>query len=614
MNHADLSFFPLLVVLAAAFLAPIAVGRIKAISIPAVIGEILIGMAVGQSGLGLVESTPVLNILADLGFIFLMFLSGLEIDFTGSSAWFGDVKKNGLAAVIRLPPVLGVLHFGLTLVCAALAGWLLYTSGAVAAPWFMTLVLATTSLGVAAPVLKEKDLLGGRYGQSILMVSLAADFGSILLISVYVMLQSQGVSFKLLLILVLLAAFAAAQRLAGMGKRRLPLARFFDEMSTATSQLKMRGALVLALLFIVLADSVGTETILGAFLAGVIISFSSGKGSGLRLQLDAIGYGFLIPIFFVMVGATFNLSALVQRPGALGLVLSLAVLALLVKMIPALLFRLSFSWRETIAAGFLTSARLSLIIAASAIGLRLGLISEGLNSAVVLLAILTCLASPILFSWLAPVSTREKKLVLIIGDGPNAKLLARNVREHHQETVLLLSEGDQPSHPTLPPIALDRLRDAGAASARVVVAMFEDDEANLKIARTTRFVFGVEDVIAWVRNPALNADFSRLGVRVISPVFSTLIILEGMILDKNFCSITPEMDGALEVREVKLKNSAVVGLKLGELRLPSEVAVLKIARQGEFLVPGPETTLRANDSLTLLGPAAEVELALGVFA
>ncbi|MDK2955200.1 MAG: hypothetical protein PWQ57_696 [Desulfovibrionales bacterium] len=614
MNHAHVSFFPLLVVLAAAFLAPIVVGRFKSINIPAVIGEILVGVLVGQSGLGLVESSPILDILADLGFIFLMFLSGLEIDFTGSSAWFGDIKKNGAAALLRLPPVLGVLHFAATLICAALAAWMLYAGNAVAAPWFMTLVLATTSLGVTAPVLKEKDLLGGRYGQSILMVSLAADFGSILLISVYVMLHSQGVSFELLLILVLLAAFAAAHRLASLSKRRLPLARFFDEVSTATSQLKMRGALALALLFIVLADSVGTETILGAFLAGVIISFSSGKGSDLRRQLDAIGYGFLIPIFFVMVGATFNLDALAERPGALGLVLSLTILALLVKMVPALLFRLSFSWRETIAAGFLTSARLSLIIAASAIGLRLGLISEGLNSAVILLAIITCLASPILFSWLAPSSTREKKLVLIIGDGPNAKLLARNVREHHQETVLAAPEGDRPSHPTMPPIALDRLREAGAASARVVAAMFEDDEANLKIARIARFVFGVEDVIAWVRDPALNAEFSRLGVRVISPVFSTLIILEGMLLDKNFCSISPEMDGALEVREVKLKNPAVAGLKLSELWLPSEVSVIKIARRGEFLVPGPDTTLRANDSLTLLGPAADVESALGVFA
>jgi trk system potassium uptake protein TrkA len=150
--------------------------------------------------------------------------------------------------------------------------------------------------------------------------------------------------------------------------------------------------------------------------------------------------------------------------------------------------------------------------------------------------------------------------------------------------------------------------------ARVVVAMFQDDEANLKLARIARFVFGVSDVIAWVRDPSLNAEFARLGVRVVSPVYSTLMILEGMILDKNFCSITPDMDGALEVREVKLKNEALDGLPLGELWLPGEVTVLKIARRGEFIVPGPETALQANDSLTLLGPALDVESAVKTFS
>jgi Kef-type K+ transport system membrane component KefB len=614
MNHADYSFTPLLIVLAAAFLVPIALSRFKVLSIPAVIGEILVGMIVGQSGLGLVQPDTVLDILAGLGFTFLMFLSGLEIDFTGSTAWFGGGRRRGLAGWMRLPPVLGSAHFLVTLVCAALAAWTLNLTGAVNAPWFMTLVLATTSLGVAAPVLKEQDLLGGRFGQSILMASLAADFGSILLISVYVMLHSKGASFELLLILVLLAAFVAAYRLAGLTKRHLPLDRFFDEVSTATSQIKMRGSLALALLFIVLAQSVGTETILGAFLAGVIISFATGRGSGLRQQLDAIGYGFFIPIFFVMVGVEFNLPALMQRPGALALVGLLAALALLVKLIPSLLFRYAFSWRETLAAGFLTSARLSLIIAASAIGLRLGLISESLNSAVVLLAVITCLLAPLAFAWLAPAAAGEKRLVLIAGDGANAKLLTRNVREHHEHTMLVEPDPDQPRRPSAPPLPLDRLREAHVDRARVVVAMFQDDEANLKLARIARFVFGVSDVIAWVRDPSLNAEFARLGVRVVSPVYSTLMILEGMILDKNFCSITPDMDGALEVREVKLKNEALDGLPLGELWLPGEVTVLKIARRGEFIVPGPETALQANDSLTLLGPALDVESAVKTFS
>jgi Kef-type K+ transport system membrane component KefB len=143
--------------------------------------------------------------------------------------------------------------------------------------------------------------------------------------------------------------------------------------------------------------------ILGAFLAGAIVSLlRQPEGAELVHQLDAIGFGFFIPIFFIMVGVDFNLTVLMESPQALVLVPILLFAAILVKILPTLVFHMNFTCRETIGAGVLFSARLSLIIAASAIGLRLGVISETVNSPIILVAIITVAAAPLIFNRVIP--------------------------------------------------------------------------------------------------------------------------------------------------------------------------------------------------------------------
>ena len=114
--------------------------------------------------------------------------------------------------------------------------------------------------------------------------------------------RSRAAEGGYVLVLALFAAFVATYRLAALSREHLPAERIFEELSTATSQIKTRGALALALVFIVLAEGLGIEIILGAFLAGVIVSLlSGGESTALQEKLDAIGYGFFIPIFFIMV-------------------------------------------------------------------------------------------------------------------------------------------------------------------------------------------------------------------------------------------------------------------------------------------------------------------------
>ncbi|MBN1991089.1 MAG: cation:proton antiporter [Anaerolineae bacterium] len=443
MEHSSVSFVPLLIVIGLAFLVPLTLSRFKKLGIPIVVGEIISGIIVGKSGFNLIQEGFVLRILSDLGFAYLMFLSGLEINFSAVLNNGPDNDgANGWQRLLSNPLPAGVILFILTLIASIGVGFLIWSQNLIQSPWIMALIISTTSLGVVVPVLKERGLTEGRYGQSILMAALVADFATILLISIFVLLRSQGFTVEILLVLVLFAAFVVVYRVAALFQEHLPAQRIIEELSSATSQIKLRGSFVLAFVFIALAESLGIEIILGAFLAGVIVSLlSNGDDDILQQKLDAIGYGFFIPIFFVMVGGQFDLPALLSSQSALLLVPLIIIAAYLVKFIPALLYRLEYSWRETIAAGVLLSARLSLIIAAAAIGLQLGIISEAVNAAIILVAVITCTVSPILFNLLMPQTERERRRMIVVGARTSAALLTNRLIERGVDTVLV-SSGD----------------------------------------------------------------------------------------------------------------------------------------------------------------------------
>jgi Kef-type K+ transport system membrane component KefB len=151
--------------------------------------------------------------------------------------------------------------------------------------------------------------------------------------------------------------------------------------------------------FVVLSQWIGAEIILGAFLSGAAISLISHRQSRvLEEKLSAIGFGFLIPVFFIYTGANFDLGQLTGSPEDLLLVPVLIVAAYAVKVPPSLLYAHVYGWRSALAAGILLSSRLSLIIAAAAIGVEVGAVSESVAAAVILVAAFTCTLSPILFS------------------------------------------------------------------------------------------------------------------------------------------------------------------------------------------------------------------------
>ena len=421
-----------------------------------------------------------------------------------------------------------------------------------------------------------------------------------------------------MLVLALIGAFFVVYWVTVSLKRIASVERLFRQLSSATAQLGMKGAFVLAILFMALAQGLGIEYILGSFLAGVIVSaLSGGESSQLQEKLDGIGYGFFVPIFFIMVGVGFDLPALLSSGRALLLVPILIGVAYAVKLGPILIFRLQFSWRETLGAGVLMSARLSLIIAAAAIGLDLGVITEAVNSAVILVAVITCTVSPILFGWIAP-KKEERDRIIVIGPRSSAELLDRRLREHEFDTVLISAqdiEGISKHGPEKK--YAEVLEDAGAERAHTVVAMRHSDEENLRLCRVARNDYGVENVVSWVQNPALNEDFRECGARVTNPAYSAVLTIESMVLSPGAFSMTADVDEMHEVREVRVTNGELHGRALDKLTLPGDVLVFMIERDGGVLVPdnvpGHEIYLQEDDVVTLAGSAEEVDSAVKYF-
>jgi Kef-type K+ transport system membrane component KefB len=362
----------LVIALAALGLPPLA----TYIRLPAVVLEILFGIVVGPV-LHIVEADPLVESLGELGFLLLLFLAGFEIDLR-------LFERSGVRPVLR-----GALVFALTIVLAAV--------GAIGLGLgiFMTLVLATTSVGLVVPTLRSGRSLSTPLGQDILMAALIADFVTLLAVSVVALVFQVGVDVRLLafpLFIALVVASFAILRLAAWWWPA-QFGRFFDRHDP--DALGVRFAIAMLLAGAGLAAALGIEPALGAFLAGTGVATVFRHRGDLDHTLDGLAYGFLIPIFFIGVGLSFSLSS-IDRPSTIGFVAVLFVVAFAVKVVPSMLvLGRRHGLRPAAAAGMLLSARLSLIIVVARIGVELGVIDQGLEAVIILLAALTATFAPI---------------------------------------------------------------------------------------------------------------------------------------------------------------------------------------------------------------------------
>jgi Kef-type K+ transport system membrane component KefB/Trk K+ transport system NAD-binding subunit len=619
----EFSFLPLLLVVALAAGVPLVLGRFRRLRLPVVVGEILVGIAIGKSGLGLVGEDPWLAFLSTLGFAYLMLLSGLEVNLDALRAQFQTSSAGGRERghFWRSPMALAGLVFALTLGAALATSLAIWRLGWVPSPWFLDLILSTTSLGIVVPVLKERHLLPTDYGQTLLLSATVADFVTMLLISLYAALYTKGFTLDLLLVLLLIGLFLASFRVILLLRQRVaqPLVRLERWLASTTAQMPVRVAFALGMAFIALAEFLGIEVILGAFLGGAIIALlSPEEGSELRSKLDAFGYGFFIPIFFIHVGTQLDLRTLAESSNALILVPVLIVVAFVVKMLPALLYRLRYDWRQTLGGGLLMSSRLSLIIAAAAIGSDLGLVSPTVNTAIVLVAVVTCTVAPLLFGQIVPrPTTVQREGIIIVGADDVGLSLLRRLSAHEETAVLVDAEATRCRRAEslgLPVVCgdarhMETLQRVPLPHPRVIVCVVRQAQVALQVCRLARKLYDPEAIVAWLAEPKDRPAFQQLGVRTVIPSLTVLEVLENVVrYPETFLFLSDlEEGGEREVREVALEDACWDGRVLRDMPLPAELFVLSIRRGDEFVIPRGSATLRQGDVLTVMGMPEAVE-------
>ncbi|EMN8535574.1 monovalent cation:proton antiporter family protein [Staphylococcus aureus] len=604
-----MEFLSLVIVVLAAFLTPIIVNRLNINFLPVVVAEILMGIVIGNSFLNIVERDSILNILSTLGFIFLMFLSGLEIDFKA----FKKEKRARQGQNDDESSIPGHLNLALTvfafiMIISILLAYVFKWLGLVDDVLLMVIIISTISLGVVVPTLKEMNIMRTTIGQFILLVAVLADLVTMILLTVYGAINGQGGST--IWLIGILVVFTAISYILGVQFKRMS---FLQKLMDGTTQIGIRAVFALIILLVALAEGVGAENILGAFLAGVVVSLLNPDEEMVE-KLDSFGYGFFIPIFFIMVGVDLNIPSLIKEPKLLIIIPILIVAFIISKLIPVMFIRRWFDMKTTIASAFLLTSTLSLVIAAAKISERLNAISAETSGILILSAVITCVFVPIIFKKLFPVPDEfnRKIEVSLIGKNQLTIPIAQNLTSQLYDVTLYyrkdLSDRRQLSDDiTMIEIAdyeQDVLERLGLFDRDIVVCATNDDDINRKVAKLAK-AHQVERVICRLESTTDDTELVDSGIEIFSSYLSNKILLKGLIETPNMLNLLSNVETSLY--EIQMLNYKYENIQLRNFPFGGDIIFVRIIRNNESIVPHGDTQLRYGDRLIVTGAKEYVD-------
>ncbi|MFL5895241.1 MAG: cation:proton antiporter [Thermoleophilaceae bacterium] len=377
------SFDSLLIVVAIAFAAPFALGLLPSVRLPSPVLEIIAGIVVGPSVLSIAHVDQTVAVMSTIGLAFLLFLAGLEIEFS---------KLRG--QVLRLTAI----GFAVSFAIAVAAGFVLKGAGVAQTPLLVAIILSATSLGVIIPVLKDAGEISSTFGQLVVAAGSIADFGAIILLSAFFSGKG-GTGATLILIGSLFGIAAAVYVFVRQAERSAAVMRDLLRLQDTTAQIRVRGAVVLLIGFAALARKFGLEAILGAFAAGAVLTLVDQDREMthplFRTKLESMGFGFFVPVFFVATGLKFDLNALLDHPANLVKVPIFLAALLVARGVPALVYRRVVGRDRALVAGVLQATSLPFIVAASTIGVEMGLMGSAESSALIAAGLLSVLLFPL---------------------------------------------------------------------------------------------------------------------------------------------------------------------------------------------------------------------------
>ena len=595
---AQLSLF--LVVLLA-LVIPIFMARFKISTVPTAIAEIIVGIIVGSSGFNIVVSTHDLTFLSNLGVTLLMFLSGMEINFDLLQRKNNPKAKSQAGKTVDPLPTALTAFAGIVIMAFILAYVLklisLFSNIVLAAIIFMTV-----ALGVVIATLKEKDILGRPIGQTILLTAVLGEVIPLLLLTIYASVNGGNAEQLWLIILLFVAAIFLLRRF------KQPYL-WFSKVTKATTQLDIRLAFFLIFALVTVAERVGAENILGAFLAGMVMKLLE-PSEATKDKLTSIGYGFFIPIFFIMTGVGLNLKSLFAYPSSLMLLPVLVIFLFLAKAPVVLIYMRYFEKKNAFAGGFLTATTITIVLPTLQVARKLHAITSTQSDVFILAAVIVCIVSPIVFNsnFVLSPEDRIKETVTIVGANAFTVPVAHDLHDNWYSIKMFTDQKDQyetydsrvKGLTLLNNLDNQSLERSGAFDCDIFVAAGHHDQENARMAEYAKDL-GVKRAIA--RMNEVDSDTlshcQEAGVEVFNFTNVRSALMRALIESPTVYKIMTDTNNVLY--SVKVKNTRYTGRPLSDLEFVDKITVSRIRRGDEWLIPHGWTVIEPNDILIFSG-------------
>jgi Kef-type K+ transport system membrane component KefB len=605
----NLEYWPLFIVFMIAWIVPMVLSWYEVSKVPSVVVEILMGVICGPFILNLVTDTPIVGFLADTGFLFLIFLAGLEIDIDKIIASFPKGKVKGIDLIKNSFLLAVFIYFGSLLLSLPFA-WLIGLFMDIDIIFF-ALLLPTVALSITVPILKADGELARKFGQVMLMEGAIATVMSIIIISVYSGVLENGFEVELLLFAIIFVVFTLVYIL---GKRITKKRRFQNilyKLEHAASQIRVRGTVALLMFFVLIAHLINTELVMGAFFAGALLSlFVEKKRSSLLFKLDGMSYGFFIPIFFIMVGVNLDLSSLTHFEESIPFIITLLLGFFITQVVPALIMWKVFGLRKALSGGVLLCARMGLTIATAQIGLKLNVIDSAENAGIVIASILISLISPMIYKILSTENAVQKQYDIYILGGVRAGIiLAERLKMHGIGTLTLVQRKDliyEYERKNLEYKHVDHISEETVANLNIrtldlVIVLTESKILNRELTIYIKEVLNHSKIITRKQAATRKLLEPNSDIKFIDHDEVLASHMEGLIVSPDSISSLSESFENYRVEEIMITRKEIHKKMVKEIAFPPSGSLVIQRRAGEIFIPHGDTKLLLGDFITVIG-------------
>lgn len=593
-----------LIVTLVAFVTPMVLQRFKISVLPTAVAEVLVGIVIGKSGFDLVQTEGVLSFLSNYGVIFLLFLSGMEIDFSLFKKNNGPLtplaRKKAANAPSTSPVQVAVVAYGGSLLMALALALLFKFSGLFSNFVLAAILFSTVALGVVIAVLKENELLNKPLGQALLLIAVLGEVVPLLCLTIYSSFVSgKGESAWLIFLLFIVGAL--------IFKRFRSFFTSLDEINKSTTQIDIRLALLVITTLVVLAESVGAEDILGAFIAGIVIKLLQPAHST-QEKLDAIGYGIFIPFFFILTGAKIDIPGLLGSPKTL-ILIPLFFAAYVLAKVPAYFgLRQRFKRINALAGAMLSQTTITLVLATLTVAQNLKVITSEQSGAFILAAVVSCILGPLVFNKLHKPEREDLKKTKVTIIGVN--LVTINTAEQLNEDWydIQMYTNWKKNYKTYDYRDNVHLVDSLEPKDLIKEQIFDTDilvlghsdvDINYSLALAAK-EYGVERVLTRIQNsdPTSMAEMDKrlsdAGVEFFTTFATTVGMMRAIIESPSTLDL---ITGDSRLYEVVVRNSKFAGLELRKLPFIKEITVSRIFRHHKAIPVNGNTQIQVGDHL-----------------